>query len=39
MFPEQSVQASKDLNAKKMMLIHYGAFDLSNHNWNDPIIR
>lgn len=39
MFPEQSVQASKDLNAKKMMLIHYWAFDLSNHNWNDPIIR
>lgn len=36
-FPEQAIQAVKDLNATKVMPIHWGKFDLANHNWQEPI--
>ncbi len=39
MFPEESVQASIDLKAAVYVPIHWGKFDLSVHNWTDPIIR
>jgi L-ascorbate metabolism protein UlaG (beta-lactamase superfamily) len=39
MLPEQSVQASIDLNSNLMFPIHWGKFDLANHTWKDPIIR
>jgi len=39
MFPEQSVQASIDLNAKIFFPIHWGKFDLSIHHWKEPIER
>lgn len=39
MMPEQSAQAGKDLNAKVMMPIHWGAFSLALHTWTDPIER
>jgi len=39
MVPEQSVQANLDVNGKTMMLIHWGAFTLANHGWNEPIER
>lgn len=39
MMPEQSVIAGKDLNAKLVMPIHWGAFQLSIHSWTDPILR
>ena len=39
MMPEQSAQASKDLNSRMMMPIHWGAFTLSLHDWKDPIER
>lgn len=39
MYPEQSVQASIDLNAKVYFPIHWGKFDLSVHRWTDPIVR
>lgn len=39
MFPEQTAQAGIDLNAKKMMPIHWGAFKLAQHSWTDPIER
>ncbi len=39
MFPEQSVQAGIDLNAKILFPIHWGKFDLSYHNWKEPIQR
>ena len=39
MFPEQSVQAAVDLNAKAILPIHWGKFDLSLHQWRDPIER
>lgn len=39
MIPEQSVQANIDVNGKTMMLMHWGAFTLANHGWNEPIER
>ena len=39
MMPEQSVQASIDIKTKLMLPIHWGAFALSLHDWNEPIIR
>jgi L-ascorbate metabolism protein UlaG (beta-lactamase superfamily) len=39
MMPEESIQASSDLNAKLVMPIHWGAFKLAMHNWTDPIER
>lgn len=39
MVPEQSVQANLDVNGKTMMLMHWGAFTLANHGWNEPIER
>lgn len=37
MFPEQSVQAHIDLKGKVMMPIHNSTFDLSMHDWNEPM--
>ena len=37
--PEESVQASVDLNATLMFPIHWGKFDLSVHPWDEPITR
>jgi len=39
MMPEESVQAAIDIEAKLMLPIHWGAFALSLHDWNEPIIR
>jgi L-ascorbate metabolism protein UlaG (beta-lactamase superfamily) len=39
MVPEQSIQANLDVNGKTMMLMHWGAFTLANHGWNEPIER
>ncbi len=39
MMPEESVQAALDIKTKLMLPIHWGAFALSLHDWNDPIIR
>ncbi|MBP5683904.1 MAG: MBL fold metallo-hydrolase [Bacilli bacterium] len=39
MFPEESVDAAIDLKADVAMPIHWGAFKLSNHPWNDPAYR
>lgn len=37
MFPEQSVQAHIDLKGKVMMPIHNSTFDLSMHDWDEPL--
>ncbi len=37
LYPEQTVLAFRDLKGKKLMSIHWGMFDLSDHNWFDPI--
>ncbi len=39
MTPEQGVQASVDLQAKLYIPAHWGSFNLSTHNWYDPIER
>ena len=39
MFPDEAVQASIDLKAKVLFPIHWSKFDLSNHPWDEPIIR
>ncbi len=39
MMPEESVQAGMDVQGKILMPIHWGAFDLAPHVWQDPILR
>lgn len=39
MLPEESVQAWVDLKAKTLFPIHRWKFDLSVHNWTEPIER
>jgi len=39
MLPEQTVQASKDLQAKVLLPVHWGKFSLALHPWNEPIER
>jgi L-ascorbate metabolism protein UlaG (beta-lactamase superfamily) len=39
MMPEETAIASKDVQAKLMMPIHWGAFTLALHEWTDPIKR
>jgi L-ascorbate metabolism protein UlaG (beta-lactamase superfamily) len=39
MTPEETVQAAIDLQAKKLLPVHWAKFNLSVHNWDEPIIR
>ncbi|MBF0238853.1 MAG: MBL fold metallo-hydrolase [SAR324 cluster bacterium] len=39
MFPEQTLQAFKDLKGKLLVPIHNGTFDLSLHSWYEPMER
>ena len=39
MRPEQSVQAARDVRARVMLPVHWGAFTEASHAWNDPIKR
>ena len=39
MMPEETAIAAKDIKAKVMMPIHWGAFTLAMHAWTDPIVR
>jgi len=39
MLPEEVVLAAQDLHAKKLLAVHWGKFSLSNHAWDDSIIR
>ncbi len=39
MKPEETVQASIDLNAKVLFPVHWGKFGLAFHPWNEPIQR
>lgn len=39
MLPEQTAQAGLDLQAKKIMPIHWAGFKLAMHSWTDPIER
>ncbi|MDO4813904.1 MAG: MBL fold metallo-hydrolase [Gemella sp.] len=37
LFPEETLQAAKDLNAKYLFPIHNSKFKLSSHAWNEPL--
>ena len=39
MFPGQTVQAAIDVGARRMMPIHWGAFSLAMHDWDEPVRR
>ncbi len=39
MLPEQSVQAARDVQARVMLPVHWGAFTEANHAWNEPVTR
>lgn len=39
MVPEESVQASLDVQGERMLLTHWGAFTLARHGWAEPIER
>jgi len=39
MMPEETVQAHCDLKEKLLMPIHWGAFKLSIHYWQEPVER
>jgi len=39
MTPEETIQASIDVQSKLIMPIHWGSFKLALHTWDDPIIR
>lgn len=39
MMPEETVQANVDLNSKLLMPIHWGAFKLGLHAWQEPAQR
>ena len=39
MMPEETAQVGVDLRSKLLMPIHWGAFTLALHQWDDPIKR
>lgn len=39
MMPEETAQAAIDLKSKLAMPIHWGAFTLAFHDWNEPVER
>lgn len=39
MMPEEVAKAAVELKAKMLLPVHWAKFALSNHNWDDPIIR
>ena len=39
MMPEQTVQAAIDLGAKTLFPVHWSKFELSIHDWDEPINR
>lgn len=36
-FPQETLQAGKDLNAKRIMPVHNSKFALSSHAWHEPL--
>jgi L-ascorbate metabolism protein UlaG (beta-lactamase superfamily) len=39
MMPEETAQAAVDLQAKRLLPVHWAKFTLALHPWNDPIKR
>jgi len=38
MMPVETLQAFKDVNAKRLLPIHWGMFELAFHTWYDPVV-
>lgn len=39
MMPEETVRAALDLQAKRLLPVHWGKFALAMHAWNEPVER
>ncbi len=39
MYPEETVQAAKEVGAKRMLPVHNSKFVLANHPWEEPLER
>ncbi|MEI6946296.1 MBL fold metallo-hydrolase [Paraflavisolibacter sp. H34] len=39
MMPEETVQAARDLKARRLLPVHWSKFALANHAWDESIIR
>lgn len=39
MLPDEIISAAKDLQAQKLMPVHWGKFSLALHSWDEPIAR
>lgn len=39
MYPEESVRAAIEVNAKNIMPVHWGGFALAQHTWTEPVER
>ncbi len=39
LFPEQTIQAHKELRGEFLLPIHWAAYDLAFHEWDEPIRR
>lgn len=39
LYPEESIQAAREVQAKVAIPIHWGAFNLALHAWKDPVQR
>ncbi|MDR3220526.1 MAG: MBL fold metallo-hydrolase [Candidatus Accumulibacter sp.] len=37
MFPEEVIRAYRDLNARALLPVHWGVFDLARHPWDESI--
>jgi L-ascorbate metabolism protein UlaG (beta-lactamase superfamily) len=37
--PEEVLQATKDLKAKRVFPVHSGKFAMANHDWNEPLTK
>lgn len=37
LFPSESIQAAIDAKSKKIMPVHWGSFNLSDHSWTEPV--
>lgn len=39
LFPEQTAEVAEKLKATRFVPVHWGAFPLSTHTWNDSVLR
>jgi L-ascorbate metabolism protein UlaG (beta-lactamase superfamily) len=39
MHPEQTAQTAKDVGAKHFVPVHWGAYSMALHHWNEPVLK